>query len=463
MYEVSEATKRAFMTDGSYKTITVKFPWLFFEVTNEHILQDSFSVEESILEGNSLEFVGCIASKMEVTITDFGNNFTQIVKDTYVEVEITAYDEQGLPTMPVTVFKGFVDSAKKTANKKKKHIIAYDPFCKMQNIDVTNFYNSRGPITVSQLLALLIGYIRDNSNMRQLSIENNFADKLCNGWIIIDGGTTKKASGLSAIALLKSICQINGVFGYFDPTWSGLEFKIMDDVKTSESLVFPSENTYLGSDVYLVSADHGTTDDFYFDFYKEVEYEDYRVKNIDQIVIRNGSEEDDITVGDGDNRYIIRNNIFMQTADEETKRDAATCILEAIGHVDYVPFSSDNNGLPFIRCGDEVAYRDIAILDDDKEIHFIVFARTLKGDQVLRDCYKADGDEYQREFITEINVNLSDIESKLKEHDKEIADLQEALDEHGGGWKVESVNVLPASPSPYTLYLIRGRTVIYYE
>ena len=60
-------------------------------------------------------------------------------------------------------------------------------------------------------------------------------------------------------------------------------------------------------------------------------------------------------------------------------------------------------------------------------------------------------------------MNLSDIESKLKEHDKEIADLQEALDEHGGGWKVESVNVLPASPSPYTLYLIRGRTVIYYE
>lgn len=463
MYGVSEATKRAYMTDGSHKVITVRFPWLAFEVTNENILQDSFSIEESILEGNNLEFIGCIASKMEVTISDIGENFSKIVKDTYVEVILTAYDEHGYATDPITVFKGFVDSAKKTANKKKKHIVAYDPFCKMQDIDVTNFYNTRGNITVVELLNLLLGYVRDHSNMGQINIEYGYANKLCNGWVVIDGGTTKKATGLNAITLLKSICQINGVFGYFDPSKTGLTFCIMNDIKTSDSLVLPSNSTYLGADLYLVDASHGTTDDYYFEFYKEVEYEDFRVKSIDQVVIRTGAEDTDIWVGDGLNRYIIRNNIFMQTATDATKRGVATQILNTIGSVEFVPFTSDNNGLPFIRCGDEISYRDIAILDDYKQVHFIVFARTLKGDQVLRDSYKAEGDEYQHEFITEVSVNLSDIESRLNEHDKEIKDLQDALDEHGGGWKVESVQSLPSSPSPYTLYLIQGRVGIYHE
>lgn len=76
----------------------------------------------------------------------------------------------------------------------------------------------------------------------------------------------------------------------------------------------------------------------------------------------------------------------------------------------FYPFTSKNNGLPFVECGDSVVY----VLKSDRSGEyatnsFFVLSRTISGVQLLKDTYSASGNEEQSEFITDLQTTLDTI------------------------------------------------------
>ena len=151
MVEVSEQTKLAFRNNTGKKTLKVNFPDLDLTIADENIIRDSLSLHESILESDSIEFVGCISSVLELQF----HGVQQRIKGERIEVSIQCGDTDVIP-----LFNGVVDSAKLEGYKKYKKITAYDELYKKGAIDVAAWYNSlEFPITLKNLRDSLFNYI----------------------------------------------------------------------------------------------------------------------------------------------------------------------------------------------------------------------------------------------------------------------------------------------------------------
>ena len=96
MISVSNLTKQLFKKDSTHKQMIVKIydvavlPYVF---GNEDIYYESFELSESILDGSTMTFMGCISSEMRVTIRNTNNFREEQFNDSKITVEVTPYDE----------------------------------------------------------------------------------------------------------------------------------------------------------------------------------------------------------------------------------------------------------------------------------------------------------------------------------------------------------------------------------
>ena len=107
---------------------------------------------------------------------------------------------------------------------------------------------------------------------------------------------------------------------------------------------------------------------------------------------------------------------------------------------------------------------------------FYVLNRELSGIQALKDSYSAKGEEYQSEFITDLQTQIDLIKKKQGVSKQDIEDYvgdytydKGTIDDMfanfdpgtgGGGFNVESVAALPPNPDENTIYLIQGKVVV---
>lgn len=205
MIQVSDATRRAYMTDGTHKDLIIVIPSQNLTITNERILQGSFSLDESVLTNHSLEFVGCISSKMEVTIENIYPNikWKGLYIEVYIDIEPSKIDE-GAQTDRIPLFKGYINSSTKESNRRHRKIEAYDVLYKLSEKDVTDWYNNGPQMNLTNLLASLCDYC---------GLQYVIPSPLINGSVTAFRGTYKRVNNLSALDLLKQIMQFNGCFG----------------------------------------------------------------------------------------------------------------------------------------------------------------------------------------------------------------------------------------------------------
>ena len=95
----------------------------------------------------------------------------------------------------------------------------------------------------------------------------------------------------------------------------------------------------------------------------------------------------------------------------------------------------------------------------------------------MRDTYGANGEEYQTEFITDLQTQIDTIKQNTKQDVEEVirdydftpefsdftydkATIDEMMGGAGGGFNVESVSALPANPDSNTIYLIQGKVMV---
>lgn len=463
--EVSENVKMAYLDSGQTKYITLTFPELNISMKtgDGHIHSESMRLSESIVNSDSIEFVGCIASKFKISV----NNLEVDVKDKKIVVKIHT---EGTENEPVTLFNGIVDSAVKKSNKRVKEITAYDELYTKGNIEVSSWYKSLTfPISLKNLRDSLFNYV---------GIEQVDTD-LPNDDILVD--KQYDPNSLQSLSVIKAICQINGAFGIINREGK-FEYRILGNIDDGLYLPFyPGPDAFPGVSQGALGLDNIEPTDF--PFYEDADYEEYSVKPVDKITIRQSEDDSGVTYGSGTNNYIIQGNMFAYGLSRDLLLLIAENIYPNVQGFSYKPFISKNNGLPYLECGlDAASYMmiDFKKTEETGDIvynreNFYILSRELTGIQALKDSYSAKGEKYQSEFITDLQTQIDTIK-KNQESDKSyvedyVGDYTYSQDEidnmfanfdpgTGGGLNVESVSTLPANPDENTIYLIQGKVVV---
>ena len=190
--QVSDTVKQQYHSDSIHKSLVIEFPEMGLTLSNSAIYEESMQLKESLLENNSIEFVGCIASMFSIQVHGLYDN----IKGKKIVVFIHTDDTE---EEPVPLFNGIVDSAMLQSNKKSKKITAYDELYTKGNTDVSSWYNGLTfPISLKDFRDSLFDYV----GMEQKEIV------LPNDSVTIDKKYDPKS--LKALNVMKAICQING-------------------------------------------------------------------------------------------------------------------------------------------------------------------------------------------------------------------------------------------------------------
>jgi len=375
MINVTNDTKNAYRSDSSLKEVTLYFPNLDIEITTEQLDLESMELVESISEDDSIEFIGCNASQFKISIHGVEEN----LKGEEIEAKIQVGETDEIP-----LFHGYVDDVTVSANKSHKTLKCYDSLHKIAEKDVASFYvNLTFPITLKDFRDSLFAYI--GITQEETTLPNDDIE--------IDKQYSPKT--MKALEVVKAICQINGVFGIIDR--SNI-FRYRVPKKTDTATV-----------------------DEAIAYQKNLQLQEYYVKPVDKLQIRQTEQDEGVEYGSGDNTYIIQGNMFTLGLESDVLELMAQNIYPNVSGFFYMPFKSNNNGFPWLECGDYVSY---SIYDYDnstvgnpvyKTVYFYILSRTLSGIQNLRDVYEAEGDEFQRVFITDLNSRIETILEQVNE------------------------------------------------
>lgn len=440
--QVNEATRNAFKSDSALKTLRVVFPQIGLTIPSEDIYEESLLLKESVCDSQNIEFVGCISSMLQLKI----HNLTQDVKNKRMQVWICADN-----TEQIKIFDGIVDSAKMDSGKKFKNITAYDELYTKGNEDLATWYNSLP-------FPLTLGNIRQRL-LQRLGIREE-EKVLPNDEIMIARQYEPKT--LKALDVLKAICQINGMFGIINREGK-FEYRELPNL----NITFPSIHTF--AIFYPANNESGiSVEPEMLNYYRSMQYEEYFVKLVDKLTIRQNDDEAGITIGAGTNNYIIQGNMWTLGLDNATLTRMATNIFGVVKGVNYHPFECTANGLPYLEVGKDVL--KLVILDMEtneyKQENFYMINRTLKGIQALKDTFKAEGEEEQSIFLSDLNQRIdqikrnlrSTVKSEVGEEVQQQTYTKEQIDEKT--LKCQSVATLPATLEPNTIYLIQGKVVV---
>lgn len=463
--EVSDAVKQAYQSNSINKELTLYFPELGVTLGNGAVDLDTLSLTESLLEGSNIEFVGCIASVFSVQV----RGLKEDVKGKKIVAKLHTDGTEG---EPITLFNGIVDSAVRQSNKRIKEIVAYDELYTKGNTEVSAWYKSLAfPITLKDLRDSLFAYI--GLKQAEASLPN-------------DGISIKKQyapNSLQALSVIKAVCQINGVFGIINR--QGIfEYRVLGNIEEDES-IYPSETLLPGDDVfpadpedYAGAGSRSGMETTGFSFYRSVSYEEFKVKPVDKLTIRQSEEEEGVACGTGTNNYIIQGNMFTYGLPKDTLITIAENIYPNVQGFAYHPFTAENNGLPFIECGlDAVSYIMVDwenstggdIVYEEKS--FYILSRELTGTQALKDSYSAQGEEYQTEFITDLQTQIdilkknggSNVQTQIEDYTYSKSEIDGMLPGGGGGGGIANIVLvehLPPDADHNTLYVVKGEVVV---
>ena len=136
-------------------------------------------------------------------------------------------------------------------------------------------------------------------------------------------------------------------------------------------------------------------------------YEDYEVKKIDCVQIRN--EENDIgaVAGDGENIYIIEDCFLCYGKSSTDLQTIVNNIYNAVKNISYLPYEAEVLGNPCLEVGNRVR-----INARNKTIESYILKRTIRGIQGLRDTYSATGEEKQNKKVNSVSKSIIQLKKR---------------------------------------------------
>jgi hypothetical protein len=377
------------------KELVIYFPDLDLTIRTVQIVDDSFSLEESLCSDEDITLGSCESSKIKFTVADVAEDLTGY--SFTISQVIDGYDP-----VPLGTYK--VDSCKKQADLRFKDIVAYDAI-KDTDVDVSGWYNSLTfPITKKEMLHSLLTYLKIDYEEQDLPNDGELIEKTIN------------PSYLKGRDVLISLCAISGGFGHVSRL---NKFKV---ILLSGLGLFPSESLYPAEDLFP-----SESNEFLSAGYMESNYEEYIVEPITGIRISQDNEDIGVTVGTTDNVYTITGNFLLYGKNAEELQRIAQNILLVVKNKYYRPHTTKMVGLPYIEVGDA-----ISIITTNDVIETFVFKRTLSGVQVLIDEISATGNKKLENNIGP-STEIQQLKSKTLKIEKNIDQLSIDMIDMGSG------------------------------
>lgn len=424
-----------FTKDKTDKQLSIVSDDGLININNTELHQQQFQLTESLCSEEELRFGSCEASEIRFTIS---NTFMPLTGK-WITVTMVV---EGHTDKPFQIGRYKVVSDTAIADRTKREIIAYDAMHDILNADMAAWYNKVFPSKYSTLklkqfrtsflnhfgLEQVIpseGLVNDNILVeRTIAVTANSESSSETGYESTIGET------LSGKDIITAICEINGCFGhigrdgkfhyiYLPQSIQGLypaDFLFPDHVpeqwnylpQAKTGHLYPQNPTSinLGGGLYITS-----------------EYEDFVVKTIEELQIRQEENDIGVIVGkSGGNSYAIEGNFLVYGKGTNELQLIANNILAKITDIVYRPFNADCKGNPCIEVGDPVRLGTKYEL-----VESYVLQRTLKGIQALRDDYSAAGTEAYVKQVNGVHNSIMQLKGMSNTLSRTIEETQSTI------------------------------------
>lgn len=429
MLSVDERVKELYRADSTDKHLILDFyrdgenePYLHLSSSN--VQAESMEIDESLSSSENLDFGSCEATQLKITlfhISDVvkGSRLViyQMLEGIWPAADLFPGDDIFPDGYKMPLGTYIVQSAERQTNRIFLDITALDQMS-LFDVNVAEWYNILPfPMTLREFRSRLCQHI---------GVTEYVPEYLPNDGMTIE--KTIAAEELFGRDALIACEQLNGAFGHFDR--NGV---LQHIVLQSNYVLTPADSLYPSDDLY--PAEPGDMNDQVYDelitqhMYTSCRFEDYTVKSIEAVQLR--QEEDDIGAiyGKG-NCLVIEGNFLLYGKGDEELQQIAKEIYGMVSNRPYIPYECDLlKGLPYLEVGDSQL-----IEADEGDIVSYVIKRTMKGIYALKDTYSATGEElrteeqganaeiirlkgkaaYLKKNVDEVSANLIDLEKQTE-------------------------------------------------
>lgn len=220
---------------------------------------------------------------------------------------------------------------------------------------------------------------------------------------------------ISGKEVLSCILEINGCMGNIGRVG---KFRYVYLTQEMQGL-YPANDLYPADDLYPRNPKSTSISKSQ---YISAQYEDYIVRTIDKLQIREKENDIGVIVGDGKNTYVIEGNFLVYGKGTKELNEIGEKTLSKIKGIIYRPFSADCKGNPCLEVGDAVRMTTKYEL-----IETYILKRTLKGIQALRDDLEANGEEYRTSKVNGVQRSILQLKGKSNTLERSIEETKSTI------------------------------------
>ena len=404
-------------------------------ITNTELHQEMFELTESLCSEQELTFGSCEAAMIKFTVS---NTFLPM-KGKWLTVRMSL---DGHTDAAFQFGRYKVDSDTPTADRTCREVIAYDALYDVLTADVAAWYNTVFPSHEEQKTdedgTITTVTVYDPVTMKQFrnSFFKHFGIEQADITLVNDNMSIEKTVAVTASSetssdteesntigetisgkeVLSCICEINGCMGHMGRDGKFHYIYLEQEIQG----LYPRNDLYPADDLF--PRDPKSTQ-IGKGFYVTATYEDYLVKTINKLQIREQKNDIGVIVGTGDNAYVIEDNFLVYGKGSKELKTIAKNVLSKIKGIIYRPYNADCKGNPCLEVGDAVRLPTKYEL-----IESYILKRTLKGIQALRDDLEADGEEYRTSKANGIQKSILKLKGKSNVLERTIEKTQSTIE-----------------------------------
>ena len=407
-----------FLKDSVDKQLNIVSDDGKINITNTELHQEKFELTESLCSESELTFGACEAGMIKFTVS----NVFLPMKGKWLTAKMTLDGHEDKP-FQIGRYKVYSDTP--TADRTCRDVVAYDALYDILSSDVADWYNQVLPqkdstVTLKQFRDSFFNHFGVEQEEVSLVNDKMIIEKTVEVTASSSGSsdTAEKSTigeAMSGKEVLSCILEINGCMGNI-----GRDGKFRYVYLTQEIQgLYPANDLYPADDLYPRNPKSTSISKSQ---YISAQYEDYIVRTIDKLQIREKENDIGVIVGDGGNTYVIEGNFLVYGKGTKELNEIGEKTLSKIKGIIYRPFSADCKGNPCLEVGDAVR-----LTTKYELIETYILKRTLKGIQALRDDLEADGEEYRTSKVNGIQRSILQLKGKSNTLERSIEETKSTI------------------------------------
>lgn len=407
-----------FLKDSVDKQLNIVSDDGKINITNTELHQEKFELTESLCSESELTFGACEAGMIKFTVS----NVFLPMKGKWLTAKMTLDGHEDKP-FQIGRYKVYSDTP--TADRTCRDVVAYDALYDILSSDVADWYNQILPkkdstVTLKQFRDSFFNHFGVEQEEVSLVNDEMIIEKTVEVTASSSGSsdTAEKSTigeAISGKEVLYCILEINGCMGNIGRYGKFRYVYLTQEIQG----LYPANDLYPADDLYPRNPKSTSISKSQ---YISAQYEDYIVRTIDKLQIREKENDIGVIVGDDGNTYVIEGNFLVYGKGTKELNEIGEKTLSKIKGIIYRPFSADCKGNPCLEVGDAVR-----LTTKYELIETYILKRTLKGIQALRDDLEADGEEYRTSKVNGIQRSILQLKGKSNTLERSIEETKSTI------------------------------------